>query len=61
MALALVPVGQIEGGFKKIASEAPDSIKPLIKYFNGYWMTKVKWSLWNVGDVEMKTNNAVEG
>lgn len=24
-------------------------------------MTKVKWSLWNVSDVEIKTNNIVEG
>ncbi len=61
MALALVPYEQIESAFEIIASEAPRSIKPLIKYFNGYWMTKVKWTLWNVSDVEIKTNNFVEG
>ncbi|CAF3904242.1 unnamed protein product [Adineta steineri] len=61
MALSLIPIEQTEYGFKKITSEAPDSVKPLIKYFNGYWMSKVKWSLWNVGDVGMKTNNMVEG
>jgi len=61
MALALVPYETIECAFKLIASEAPHSIEPLIKYFNGYWMTKVKWTLWNVSDVDIKTNNLVEG
>jgi hypothetical protein len=61
MALALVPIEKVECGFQLISSEAPDSVKPLIKYYNRYWMAKVKWSLWNVGDVEIKTNNMVEG
>ena len=25
-----------------------------------YWITKVKWSLWNVSDIELRTNNMVE-
>jgi hypothetical protein len=61
MALALVPYETIESAFKIIAKEAPRSMKPLLEYFNGYWMTKVKWSMWNVSDVEIKTNNLVEG
>lgn len=61
MALPLVPLDHIEQAFDSIESQAPDSIKSLIKYFDGYWMSKVKWSLWNVSDVEMKTNNIVEG
>ncbi len=27
----------------------------------GYWITKVKWSLWNVLDIELRTNNMIEG
>ncbi|CAF5112351.1 unnamed protein product [Rotaria sp. Silwood1] len=47
--------------FVFVAHEAPRSLKPLTDYFNRYWMTKVKWTLWNVSDVELKTNNIVEG
>ncbi|CAF0790236.1 unnamed protein product [Adineta steineri] len=61
MGLSLVPFETIEPAFKLIASEAPSSTKPLIQYFNAYWMTKIKWTLWNVSDVEIKTNNVVEG
>jgi hypothetical protein len=61
MALAHVPLEKLELAFKLVASEAPPSMKPLIEYFNSYWMTKVKWTLWNVSDVEVKTNNIVEG
>ncbi|CAF0869389.1 unnamed protein product [Rotaria sordida] len=50
MALALIPVEKLEDAFEQIASEAPHSIEPLIKYFNGYWMTKVfspaKYNQW---------------
>ncbi len=26
----------------------------------GYWITKVKWSLWNVSDIELCTNKMIE-
>jgi hypothetical protein len=61
MALGLIPIESIEDAFEQIKSDAPRSVEPLIDYFNRYWMTKVKWTLWNVGDVELRTNNAVEG
>jgi hypothetical protein len=61
MALALVPVDKVEFAFQQVAREAPRSLKPLTDYFNRYWMTKVKWTLWNVSDVELRTNNIVEG
>ena len=61
MGLAHVPVESVERAFEQIASEAPESMEPLIDYFNRFWMTKVNWSLWNVSDVEVKTNNLVEG
>jgi hypothetical protein len=61
MALPLIPLDEIECAFGKIVNEAPRSMKPLIQYFNGYWMTKVKWTLWNVSDVDIRSNNMVEG
>ncbi|CAF0856064.1 unnamed protein product [Rotaria sordida] len=61
MALPLIPLNQIERGFREISNNAPDSIRQLIDYFNRYWMTKVKWALWNVSDVDVRTNNIVEG
>ncbi|CAF1300176.1 unnamed protein product [Rotaria sp. Silwood1] len=61
MALALVPIDKLELAFQKVARESPRSLKPLIDYFNRYWMTKVKWTLWNVSNVELRTNNIVEG
>ena len=61
MALALIPIDKLELAFGKVAREAPRLCKPLIEYFDRYWMTKVKWTLWNVSDVELRTNNIVEG
>ena len=42
MALALVPYETIGSSFKLITQEAPHSMKPLLEYFNGYWLTKIK-------------------
>ncbi|CAF3228537.1 unnamed protein product [Rotaria sp. Silwood2] len=61
MALPLMPLNQIERGFEVISNNAPHSIRPLIDYFNRYWMMKVKWALWNISDVDVRTNNIVEG
>jgi len=61
MALPLIPLNQIERGFEEISNNAPHSIRPLVDYFNRFWMTKVKWVLWNVSDVDVRTNNIVEG
>jgi hypothetical protein len=61
MALPLIPLNQTERGFEEISNKAPASIQSLVHYFNRYWMTKVKWSLWNVSDINVRTNNIVEG
>jgi hypothetical protein len=61
MSLPLIPLSDIEAAFDVIADGAPDSMRPLIEYFNRYWMTKVNWSLWNVSDFDLRTNNVVEG
>jgi hypothetical protein len=61
MALPLVPLNEMECAFEEMFDKAPDSIKPLVDYFNGYWMRKVKLNLWNVSDLNVRTNNLVEG
>jgi hypothetical protein len=61
MALALLPLNQVKLGFDDIVEKAPDSIDDLIDYFRDHWMKKMKLSLWNVVDLDVRTNNHVEG
>lgn len=61
MALALVPIENIETVFEEVKKQTLTSVKPLLEYFDRYWMSKVKWSWWNVGDVELRTNKMVKG
>jgi hypothetical protein len=61
MALALLPVNQIELAFEEIVNDAPASTEDLLEYFRNHWMKKVKLSLWNVSNLNVRTNNHVEG
>jgi hypothetical protein len=61
MALALLSLNQVKHSFDDVAEKAPDSIDDLIDYFRDYWMKKMKLSLWNVADLDVRTNNHVEG
>ena len=61
MALALLPLNQVELGFDDIVGDSPGCMQPLLDYFRSYWMTKVKISLWNVAALDVRTNNHVEG
>ena len=61
MAFALLPLNQVKLGFNDIFQEAPDSIDDFIDYFRDHWMKKIKLSLWNVADLDVRTNNHVEG
>ena len=60
MAFALLPLNQVKLGFNDIFQEAPDSIDDFIDYFRDHWMKKIKLSLWNVADLDVRTNNHVE-
>lgn len=60
MALVLLPLNQVELGFDDIVEEAPDSIDDLIDYFRDHWIKKMTLSLWNVVDLDVRTNNHVE-
>ncbi|CAF1356593.1 unnamed protein product [Adineta ricciae] len=61
MALPLVPLNKIERAFEEVVQTAPDPRCTLIRYFRGYWMTKMKISMWHVSDLNIRTNNMVEG
>jgi len=61
MALALLPLNQVQHAFNDIVTDSPRCIQQLVDYFKSYWMTKVKLSLWNVAELDVRTNNNVEG
>ena len=61
MALALLPVNQIELAFEEIVNDAPASMEELLDYFHNHRIKKVKLSLWNVSNLDVRTNNHVEG
>ncbi len=61
MALPLLPLAEVDVAFENIADECIDSMKPLLDYFQNFWMTKVPINLWNVSDLDTRTNNHVEG
>ena len=61
MTLPLLPLNQVELALYDIIVDAPYCIQQLLIYFKTYWMTKVKLSLWNVAELDIRTNNNVEG
>lgn len=61
MALPLVPMNKTKEAFEEIVRTSPQCMQSLINYFRGYWMTKVKIDLWHVSDLDVRTNNVVEG
>jgi hypothetical protein len=61
LALALLPLNLVKVGFDNIVEDAPDSIDDLIDYFRDHWINKIKLSLWNVADLDVRTNNHLEG
>ncbi|CAF1465829.1 unnamed protein product [Adineta ricciae] len=61
MTLPFIPLDHTQYIFDKIVDAAPRVMKPLIDYFENYWIRKMRWSLWNVCGVEHRTNNHVEG
>lgn len=61
MAVPLIPVEYIQYIFNKIADESPHEMKPLINYFDAFWIRKMRWNLWNVYGMQHRTNNHVEG
>ena len=61
MSLTRLPLNQVRLGFNDIVHEAPQPIEDLIESVRDYWMNTVKLSLWNVADLNVRTNNHIEG
>ena len=53
MILPLIPLNHIQSIFDRIVNTSPDVMKPLVHYFEGYWIRK--------NALEFRTNNFVEG
>lgn len=65
MALALLPLREVETSFYQLRSSASSRIKEelrqLFLYFDDYWMNRVPLKMWNVHGQEHRTNNVCEG
>jgi hypothetical protein len=65
MALALLPLHEVETAFYQLRATATSRIKQelrqLFLYFDEYWMNKVPVTMWNVYGHEHRTNNSCEG
>ena len=63
MALPYLPKEHIKGAFLKLASEASDCVKPVVKYVGKYWINSDLWSPedWTVFGQAIRTNNDCEG
>jgi hypothetical protein len=57
MVLALLPLNHVELSFDDIVDEVPDSINDVIDYFRDHGMKKIKLSLRNVADLDVRINN----
>jgi hypothetical protein len=61
MALAFVQCDLIIPTFHQIRNAAPAALQPLFTYFEQQWLVNVPLQLWNVCDVDIRTNNGCEG
>ena len=43
MILPLIPLNHIQSIFDRIVNTSPDVMKPLVHYFEGYWIRKMRW------------------
>jgi hypothetical protein len=53
MALPLLPIEKVELAF--------DCLDPLFDYHEPFWMESLPLKLWNVSNLNFKTNNVAEG
>ncbi|CAF3615074.1 unnamed protein product [Rotaria sp. Silwood1] len=65
MALALLPVDQVESSFYILRKTASATVKQelhqLFLYFDNQWITNVPLNIWNVHAFHHRTNNNCEG
>jgi hypothetical protein len=61
MSLALLPPREVEYGFEELASNVPSLLLSLIDYFRNFWFRQIAVELWNVHNLDIRTNNNAEG
>ena len=60
MALPLLPVQDVEKAYQELYENIPVELESFFEYFDGWWMKQVPLQLWNVSNLQSRTNNNVE-
>ncbi|CAF4647498.1 unnamed protein product, partial [Didymodactylos carnosus] len=60
MALPLLQLNDIELAFEDLKDDSPVTLRDLFNYFETFWMTDIPLHLWNVSDLQIRTNNNCE-
>ena len=61
MAVGFVEVARIRSTFLQLKHVAPNILLPLFAYFEQQWLGSVPLAMWNVHEVDIRTNNNCEG
>jgi len=61
MALGFVPIRNVSELFQQIWVNAQVELNPLFIYFEQQWFVNVPLEMWNVYEVDIRTNNSCEG
>ena len=61
MGVIFISLSPSTGTFNDSACLMCTEARMMLKYFQNIWMRKVPVSLWNVADLDTRTNNCVEG
>ncbi|KRX70291.1 hypothetical protein T06_15288 [Trichinella sp. T6] len=61
LATAFLPVPQVDTGVRLLEAGTTGTVGALFQYFRQEWMTDERLPLWNVYNVNIRTNNHLEG
>ncbi len=61
MALGHLPRDQVRPIFDQLQATASPTLAALFNYFQQQWFVNVSPNMWNVFDVDLRTNNSCEG
>ncbi|CAF4234089.1 unnamed protein product [Rotaria sp. Silwood2] len=60
MALPLLQLNDVKLAFEDLKDDSPIILRDLFNYFENFWMTDIPLHLWNVSDLQIRTNNNCE-
>ncbi|CAF4164323.1 unnamed protein product, partial [Rotaria sordida] len=61
VALPLLQLNDVKLAFEDLKDDSPIILRDLFNYFETFWMTNLPLHLWNVSDLQIRTNNYCEG